>query len=63
MKHKACTSIGIVSHNVTLPADSTLEEIKDAVKEFNENDRIDGILVQMPLPDHINEEDVLAQVN
>ena len=62
MKHKACTSTGIVSHNVTLPAESTTAEVVDAVKEFNDNDSVDGILVQMPLPDHVDEEQVLAQV-
>ena len=63
MKHKACASVGIVSHSVSMPAESTTEEVMDAVRRYNDSEAVDGILVQMPLPAHVDEERVLAQVD
>ena len=62
MKHAACERVGIVSHGKTLPSSASLEEVKDAVVAFNEDASVDGVLVQMPLPDHVDEEAALAEV-
>lgn len=59
MKKKACTEIGIESIGIDLPADVTQEELIAKVEELNKDPKINGILVQLPLPGHINEQVVL----
>ena len=54
MKHKACESAGMHSRQVRLPADTTQEQLETLVAELNDDDAIDGILVQLPLPDHLD---------
>lgn len=63
MKHKACESVGIVSHSVSMHEASTTEEVIEAVRRYNDSENVDGILVQMPLPAHVDEERVLTQVD
>lgn len=63
MKHKACEEIGIRSMNVTLPADTTTGDLLDRLKNLNEDPDIDGILVQLPLPAHIDTHRVLESIN
>lgn len=63
MKRRACERVGIRSEARILPAASTQDEVEDAVRGFNEDPAIHGILVQLPLPDHIDEEAVLSQVS
>jgi 5,10-methylene-tetrahydrofolate dehydrogenase/methenyl tetrahydrofolate cyclohydrolase len=62
-KGKACAKAGIFSSAPTLPAESTQEEVEGLVKELNANPDIDGILVQLPLPGHVDEEAVLAAIS
>mmetsp|Transcript_18268 Transcript_18268/g.42922 ORF Transcript_18268/g.42922 Transcript_18268/m.42922 type:complete len:297 (-) Transcript_18268:23-913(-) len=62
MKHKACSEAGIHTSDRKLPADATEEDVLAVVKELNEDPAINGILVQLPMPDHINEERVLSAV-
>ena len=61
-KEKACAKIGIYSDEKRLPATATKQEILDVVEEYNSDDRIDGILVQLPLPDSDMEEAVISAI-
>ncbi len=54
MKHRASEAVGMHSRQVVLPADTTQEALHDVVAELNADDAIDGILVQLPLPDHLD---------
>lgn len=62
-KKKACEYIGIRSEEFALPASTTEEELKALVEKLNNDDTIDGILVQLPLPKHINEETVINTIS
>lgn len=62
-KRKACEKVGIYSEEHKLPADTTEEELLGLVKKLNNDDKIHGILVQLPLPDHINETTILRTVS
>lgn len=62
-KKKACEEVGFASFGVTLPEDSTQEDVLKHVKKFNDDPEVHGILVQLPLPKHINEEAVLGAVS
>jgi len=59
MKKKACTEIGIRSTGIDMPAEVTQEELVAKVEELNADPTINGILVQLPLPPHIEEQVVL----
>jgi len=61
-KEKACETIGIHSEEIRLGVDAGKDEILDVVRSFNANDAIDGILVQLPLPDGRIEQDVIATI-
>ncbi|TXT41953.1 MAG: methylenetetrahydrofolate dehydrogenase (NADP+) / methenyltetrahydrofolate cyclohydrolase [Spirochaetes bacterium] len=61
-KEKACAEAGMASFERRLPADSTQEEVLAVVREFNADDKIHGILVQLPLPKHIDERAVIATI-
>ncbi len=61
-KVKACAEAGLSSRSEILPADVTEEELLRVVDDFNRDDSLDGILVQLPLPSHINERRVLERV-
>lgn len=63
MKRRACERVGIRSEARILPAASTQDEVEAAVRGFNEDPGIHGILVQLPLPDPVDEEAVLAQIS
>jgi methylenetetrahydrofolate dehydrogenase (NADP+)/methenyltetrahydrofolate cyclohydrolase len=61
-KERACEEAGIDSEEVKLPATASCDEILDGVNAFNANDRIDGILVQLPLPDSSMEPSVIETI-
>jgi len=63
MKQKACAQAGIESFGYTLPEDATQEEVEKLVKELNDDPKVDGILVQLPLPAGLDEEKVLNTVS
>lgn len=63
MKGRRCESVGMNSYSNTLPANSTQEEVIEAVRAYNNDPDIHGILIQLPLPDHIDEEAVLKEVS
>ena len=61
-KHKAATEAGIEARDVRLPADTSEADVLALVDELNADDEIDGILVQLPLPGHIDETKVTYAV-
>ena len=63
MKRKRAGEIGIESFLFTMPAETTQEEIESLVKELNADPKVHGILVQLPLPDHIDDEKVLNAIS
>jgi 5,10-methylene-tetrahydrofolate dehydrogenase/methenyl tetrahydrofolate cyclohydrolase len=62
-KQKACAQLGIESFGHTLPATATQAEVEGLVKELNADPRVNGILVQLPLPSHLDEEAVLKAID
>ncbi|MBA3344152.1 MAG: bifunctional methylenetetrahydrofolate dehydrogenase/methenyltetrahydrofolate cyclohydrolase FolD [Gemmatimonadales bacterium] len=62
-KGKACEEAGMHSVTVRLPADASEAELLDTVDRLNADPRIHGILVQLPLPKHINSEKVLRRID
>lgn len=62
-KEKACEYVGINSKTLALPEETTEEELLNVVKELNEDKNINGILVQLPLPKHIDESKVLLTID
>lgn len=61
-KRKACEDVGIYSKECKLPAETTTEELLNLINNLNNDEDINGILVQLPLPEHINESVVLNSV-
>jgi methylenetetrahydrofolate dehydrogenase (NADP+)/methenyltetrahydrofolate cyclohydrolase len=61
-KGKACTEAGILSRQVDLPATTTEEELLSLVAKLNGDDSVHGILVQLPLPKHIDEAKVIEAI-
>lgn len=59
MKVKACELVGIESIAKRLDENTTQEELVAAVKELNEDHSVDGILVQLPLPKHLDEQEIM----
>jgi len=62
-KEKACHELGIYSERHDIPANSTEEQVLALVEKLNMHDKVHGILVQIPLPKHINEAKVLYAIN
>lgn len=62
-KHKACLEAGIESFGHELPATATQAEVEQLVMELNADPRVNGILVQLPMPSHIDEERVLKAIS
>lgn len=61
-KHKACGEVGMYSEVIEMPGDTTEETLLAKIAELNGDDKIDGILVQLPLPKHIDEEKVINAI-
>ncbi len=62
MKQNRCKKVGIVSFGHTLPAETGQEEVEQLVRELGADPKVHGILVQLPLPDHLEEEAVLNAI-
>ena len=62
MKHRACERVGIASVDRTLPNDTTQEEIERVTRELVDDDTVDGVLVQFPLPAGFDAESVIRSV-
>jgi 5,10-methylene-tetrahydrofolate dehydrogenase/methenyl tetrahydrofolate cyclohydrolase len=63
MKQKACAKAGIKSFGIKMDADATQEEVEKVVSDLNANPEVHGILVQLPLPSHLDEEKVLNAIS
>src|SRR5438094_1436781 len=63
MKAKTCEQLGIYSRKLTVPSAVTTEQLLAEVRKLNEDDSIDGILVQLPLPKHVNKHAILEGVD
>jgi methylenetetrahydrofolate dehydrogenase (NADP+)/methenyltetrahydrofolate cyclohydrolase len=62
-KVKTAEELGIISEHLHFPAETTQEKIVDVVRELNARNDVDGILVQLPLPKHIDERTVLELID
>lgn len=61
-KEKACEYVGIKSKVVKMPSNSTQEAVLQEIKALNQDDQISGILVQLPLPKHLNEAEIIQSI-
>ncbi len=62
-KHKACAEVGITSFGHVLPADASQEDVEAVVRDLNHDPKVNGILVQLPLPKGLDEEAVLSLID
>jgi methylenetetrahydrofolate dehydrogenase (NADP+)/methenyltetrahydrofolate cyclohydrolase len=62
-KRKACDEVGITSHSYDLPVDTSQANLLQLISELNLSPLIDGILIQLPLPKHIDERTVIEHIN
>lgn len=62
-KTRACKKVGIDTDTHHLPDTVSAKELKSAIRSFNEDDAIDGILVQLPLPSHLSSHDVIESID
>ncbi len=62
-KREACEHAGIISSAYDLPADTSEQQLLELIGELNDNDAIDGILVQLPLPPQINEATIIDAIH
>lgn len=62
-KGKACAELGIDSETILLPEETTEDDLLQRIDALNRDDRVDGILCQLPLPKHISEEKVIAAIS
>ena len=60
-KRKACEEVGIKSFAYDLPETTSQEELDKIIDDLNNNDEVDGILVQFPLPKHLDESSLLKR--
>ena len=61
-KIKACADTGITSILKELPEETSEQELLQLIQELNDDNEVDGILVQLPLPKHINEENIICAI-
>ena len=62
-KEKACARIGVESFGSHLPAHASQQEVLTAIRELNADERVDGILLQLPLPKGLDETPLLAEID
>src|SRR3989454_11023992 len=63
MKAKTCEQLGIYSRKLTIPSSVSTEQLLSEVQKLNEDNSLDGILVQLPLPKHVNKHAILEGVH
>ena len=61
-KGNGCTEVGMYSRTINMPAETTQEELESAIDALNNDPAIHGILVQLPLPKHLDEQAALAKI-
>ncbi len=62
-KQKGCEEVGFLSETARMPADSTEEQVLNQIRLYQERDDIHGLLVQLPLPQHINKNKILYAIS
>jgi methylenetetrahydrofolate dehydrogenase (NADP+)/methenyltetrahydrofolate cyclohydrolase len=62
-KRKACEEVGITSHYYNLPAETSQEELVKLINDLNHKEEVNGILIQLPLPKHIDTPYIIEQIN
>lgn len=62
-KRRACEEVGFVSKSYDLPADTSQDKLNHLIDDLNNDPEIDGILVQLPLPAHIPDEDIIERIH
>lgn len=62
-KEKACEKIGMVSFGRHFPTETSQEELTEVIHQLNADDRVDGILVQLPLPNHLDSVALLHEIH
>jgi methylenetetrahydrofolate dehydrogenase (NADP+)/methenyltetrahydrofolate cyclohydrolase len=62
-KVKQTVEVGMISNEIRLPADTSQKDLLSQLSILNNDDSVHGILVQLPLPDHIDENDIIAAIN
>ena len=62
MKQRDCEEVGIESFHVEIDADAPAEELYETIDDLNQRDDVHGVLVQLPLPDHVDKRTVLRRV-
>ena len=62
-KHRACAAVGIRTQDHTLDAGTTQSDLNSLVDRLNTDDGVHGILVQLPLPDHLNEFEMITRIS
>jgi methylenetetrahydrofolate dehydrogenase (NADP+)/methenyltetrahydrofolate cyclohydrolase len=63
MKHEDCEEVGIATRDIEIDPEAPASELFDTVDELNADPDVHGILVQMPLPDHVDEREVLRRID
>ncbi|HLD18606.1 MAG TPA: bifunctional methylenetetrahydrofolate dehydrogenase/methenyltetrahydrofolate cyclohydrolase FolD [Candidatus Nanoarchaeia archaeon] len=62
-KQAACGRVGIISKRIDLPNDATQMQVIEAIESYNNDDEIDGILLQLPMPSHLNEKKIMGLIS
>lgn len=62
-KERACAKVGIASFGRHFPTNTSFEELEQTIQALNQDERVDGILVQLPLPDHLDAVSLLNQIH
>jgi methylenetetrahydrofolate dehydrogenase (NADP+)/methenyltetrahydrofolate cyclohydrolase len=62
-KERACAKVGMASFGRHFPADTSQEELEQTIQALNQDERVDGILVQLPLPEHLDAVSLLHQIH
>lgn len=62
-KEKACKEVGMDSDLIKLPAETTQAQLEALIQQLNEDNNVDGILVQLPLPKHLDEDAILEKID
>ena len=62
-KHKACLDVGITSYQIEFPGETAEDVLLSKIDELNSDPKVNGILVQLPLPKHISEEKVINRIS
>ncbi len=63
LKDKDCSEVGINFENFKLPSDASISEVKDLLEDLNQDSKIDGIIVQLPAPDHLNQKEIIKTIS